>query len=256
MGRRGIEVTEAQRWVFNRLARHYVHRPSYPEALIARVATLAREHGERLVDVGAGVGHLAIRLAERGLAVTAVEPAQEMLAVLAGEASKRGLPIRLVHAAAEKTGLPAVSHDGVLVADAVHWIDVELAGRELGRLLAPGGVCMVVEAELVRTPFMEALLALIQQENPKARHVRRDAASELVRRVTGRGRATVERFTHELVLDDVALEGTLRSFSFIGPALGEERVAALVDEARRLAVQHGGATWRRELVLGWASTCR
>ncbi|MBL0884943.1 class I SAM-dependent methyltransferase [Myceligenerans sp. I2] len=57
---------------------------------------VAEEVGARsVIDVGCGTGVLAIRLAERGLAVTGVEPAGEMLAVAR---SKPGVAaVRWVH---------------------------------------------------------------------------------------------------------------------------------------------------------------
>src|SRR5918912_875531 len=66
--------------------------------------------GGRVADLGAGVGHLALPLAARGLAVAAVEPARAMLDALAA-AAPPGATVTLVHAAAEATALPAASFD-------------------------------------------------------------------------------------------------------------------------------------------------
>jgi hypothetical protein len=59
----------------------------------------------------------------------------------------------------------------------------------------------------------------------------------------------VERFADEARLDDDALDAVIRSLSYAGPALGPAGLAALLAEARALAVRHGGAVWRRELAL-------
>ena len=48
----------------------------------------------------------------------------------------------------------------------------------------------------------------------------------------------------------------LRSLSYVGPALGPQALAALLADARALAASHGGAVWRRELVLEWARATR
>ncbi|HEX8910372.1 MAG TPA: methyltransferase type 11, partial [Anaeromyxobacteraceae bacterium] len=65
MGRRSVSLHDQDRWVFNRLADDYLARPPYPDALVERLAALAGGAGARAVDLGAGVGHLALPLAAR-----------------------------------------------------------------------------------------------------------------------------------------------------------------------------------------------
>ncbi|HZN92833.1 MAG TPA: class I SAM-dependent methyltransferase, partial [Myxococcales bacterium] len=202
-GRRDARVEDAERWVFNRLAAAYQSRPGYPAALVDRLAELAGP-GRRVVDLGAGTGDLAIPLAARGLSVAAVEPARRMLDVLARRAADEGIAVRAspaaeesasrattiappdegalraaahghggalltIHAAAEATGLGAASFGLAIVADALHWLDPELAGAEIARLLAPGGALAIVEVELLPSPFSDALWPQIQAHNPKVR---------------------------------------------------------------------------------------
>lgn len=129
MGRRGVHPNQHERWVFNRLAGAYAHRPEYPEALVERLGALALD-GRHVAELGAGTGHLALALARAGWEVTAVEPARAMLDELVRRTA--GLPIRAVHAAAEQTGLEPGAFDLVVVADAIHWMDPALAAREGG----------------------------------------------------------------------------------------------------------------------------
>lgn len=247
MSRRGISVHDAPRWIFNRLAADYARRPGYPDALVARLVALAGGPGARAVDVGAGTGLLAAPLAQAGLAVHAVEPARAMLEALAARAVPGVVPI---HAAAEETGLPDGAFQLAVLADALQWVDPERAGRELGRLLAPGGVLAVVEPRLAETPFLAALSARLARANPKARRAPLPVA--LVAALATGTRPAVERFAHEVVLDDEGLEAVLRSISCVGPALGPAALAALLADARALARAHGGAVWRREILLHWA----
>lgn len=59
-------------------------RPAYPPELLERVADVARLRSERdrVLDMGAGTGHVAIPLAAYALEVVAVEPDEGMVAEL------------------------------------------------------------------------------------------------------------------------------------------------------------------------------
>jgi len=250
VGRRGIGVDDEARWVFNRLAGAYLHRPGYPDALVARLVSLAGGPLRRVADLGAGTGHLALPLARAGLLVSAVEPARAMWEALTRAAFEGGVALEAVHASAEDTGLPTGVFGLVFYADAAHWVDPERAGREAARLLLPEGTCAVIEASLGHTAFLEALTALLAETNPRSQHPPRKAATrQLLALARPERRPTVETFVHEVVLSPQALEGTLRSFSFVGPALGPDAVTQLVASAQGLADRHGGALWRRDLTL-------
>ncbi len=72
-------MTAALEWDYSDLAAAYAKRPDYADAAIDRVLAVAGlGAGATGLDVGAGVGHLTIKLVERGLDVAAVEPNQAM----------------------------------------------------------------------------------------------------------------------------------------------------------------------------------
>jgi SAM-dependent methyltransferase len=107
-------------------------RPSYPpEAIDWLLPTDATD----VLDLGAGTGKLTTRLVERGLGVLAVDPIPEMLELLSN--SLPDTPALL--GTAEDIPLPDDSVDVVLVAQAWHWFDPELAAKEIARVLRPGG---------------------------------------------------------------------------------------------------------------------
>lgn len=245
MSRRDVPLSDPSRWIFNRLAADYRRRPPYPPALAGRLLALAGGPGARIADLGAGTGHLAIPLARLGARVHAVEPARAMLDALAADAA--GLPVVPVHAAAEETGLPAASFDLVLLADALHWVEAERGGREIGRLLAPAGALAVVVPAFADTPFLRALGELVAVANPKARP--RPPPVARLCAAAGLPPPEAETLEDEVLLDDEALDAVLRSLSYAGPALGPEALARLLAEARALARAHGGARWRRILTL-------
>jgi SAM-dependent methyltransferase len=247
VGRRAIGVGESGRWVFNRLAADYRERPGYPPALVDRLAGLAGPGG-RVVDLGAGTGLLAVPLAERGLALQAVEPAEAMLDVLRQRAA--ALPVLCAHATAEDTGLPGGLASLVLLADALQWVDPEPAGREAARLLAPGGAVAVVEPRLGGSPFADGMAELLAAANPRARPRPGRRVAQLLDAAGARERQ-VETFRHEEVLEAARLEAVLRSISLVGPALGPEPLDALLSRANALAARTGGAAWTREIRLTW-----
>jgi SAM-dependent methyltransferase len=83
------------------------------------------------VDLAAGTGRLTRELAAAGASVTAIEPTDEMRAL-----------IRDAHAlpgTAESMPVPDGSADAVFVAEAFHWFDGAAALGEIARVLRPRG---------------------------------------------------------------------------------------------------------------------
>jgi ubiquinone/menaquinone biosynthesis C-methylase UbiE len=127
---------------FGRVAHAYDEaQPEYaPEALSRTQAALRLGSEARVVDLAAGTGKLTRRLAERFAEVAAVEPDDEMRAVLEartpGAASHAGT--------AEQIPLPDGWADAIFVADGFHWFDVPVALREIARVLRPeGGIALL-----------------------------------------------------------------------------------------------------------------
>ncbi|HET6873413.1 MAG TPA: rRNA adenine N-6-methyltransferase family protein, partial [Acidimicrobiales bacterium] len=59
------------------------YRPRYPDSVFDEIVTKARlGPGASAVEIGAGTGIATVRLVERGLRVTAVEPAPAMAAIV------------------------------------------------------------------------------------------------------------------------------------------------------------------------------
>lgn len=110
------------------------HRPDYAQAAVRWALEVAP--GPRVLDLGAGTGKLTATLVALGAEVTAVEPDPAMLAEL-----RRALPsVRALPGSAEAIPLPDASVDAVVAGNAMHWFDMDVAGPEIARVLAPGGV--------------------------------------------------------------------------------------------------------------------
>ena len=110
------------------------HRPDYAAAAVRWALELAP--GPRVLDLGAGTGKLTGTLVVLGADVIAVEPDPAMVAEL-----RRELPaVRALSGSAEAIPLPDACVDAVLAGNALHWFDMTVAGPEIARVLAPGGV--------------------------------------------------------------------------------------------------------------------
>ena len=110
------------------------HRPDYAQAAVRWA--LEPAPGPRVLDLGAGTGKLTATLVALGADVIAVEPDPAMLTEL-----RRALPaVRALPGSAEAIPLPDASVDAVLAGNAMHWFDMAVAGPEIARVLAPGGI--------------------------------------------------------------------------------------------------------------------
>ena len=68
-------------WDYTNLAQGYLKRPDYAPDALRRIFQLAGLRADdRVCDIGAGVAHLTIPLAEFGCRVDAVEPTTKMTA--------------------------------------------------------------------------------------------------------------------------------------------------------------------------------
>jgi SAM-dependent methyltransferase len=127
---------------FGRIASDYdAVRPDYaPEALVRAIEVLGLGQHAQVVDLGAGSGTLTRALAEHFTNLVAIEPDDEMRAVLA----RRSAGVDVLPGTAERNPLPDASADGVFVGDAFHWFDGHAAVVELVRVLRPrGGVALL-----------------------------------------------------------------------------------------------------------------
>lgn len=111
-------------------------RPTYAPEAVRWMAERARlEPGSLVVDLAAGTGQLSRRFARLGLRVLAVEPADNMRAVLA-----TNLPeVHAVSGTAEDIPVGDGEADAVVVGNAFHHFDAEAAFAEIRRVLRPVG---------------------------------------------------------------------------------------------------------------------
>lgn len=137
------ESTQRRARSFDALAEEYDrHRPTYPPDLIVEVinyAGRAVEHG--VLEIGAGTGKATLAFAAEGLTVVALEPGEQMAAVLAREAAEHGVAdlITLRRSSFETLQESDGPFGLIYSAQAFHWTDPQTRWERLVSLLSRGG---------------------------------------------------------------------------------------------------------------------
>ena len=111
-------------------------RPGYPVELFDLVRAYAGRPVRTALEIGAGTGKATRLFAGQGVAVTATEPDEAMLAELRKHVPAR---VRTVRAAFEDLR-PGERYGLVYAAAALHWTDPRDRWSRMAALLEPGGV--------------------------------------------------------------------------------------------------------------------
>jgi SAM-dependent methyltransferase len=147
---------------FGRTAAAYVESATHARGEdLDRVVALATEHGgERVVDVGTGVGHTLRRVAPSFRSAVGVDATREMLeagvGVLAGAGVRNTVLVQ-----ADATALPIPSGSADVVTSrlaAHHFADAAAAFREIARVLRPGGLFVLVDNYAPDDPALQRFI--------------------------------------------------------------------------------------------------
>jgi SAM-dependent methyltransferase len=206
-------------------------------------AVLALEPGARVLDLAAGTGRLTHELAQRFARVVAVEPDDDMRALIAdGE---------VLAGTAEVIPLGDDSVDAVFVGEAFHWFDHRAAIAEIARVLRARRGLAVISThwwetepllpdrvlELLREPFERTL----GERNPPWQDTLPGSPFEPL---------CSERFEEEMTVDVDTLLAMYSTTSALA-ALPDDERAALFTEIRgdlsgpyRLPIKHE-LSWTR-----------
>lgn len=116
----------------------------------AVVALAQPRPGERVIDLGAGMGPATVQAARSGADVLAVDPTPSMRGILRLRrlASRARSHISVLDGAAESIPVAAGSIDALWTVNTIHhWGDVAGAVAELRRVLRPGGRVVLVDED-------------------------------------------------------------------------------------------------------------
>jgi S-adenosylmethionine-dependent methyltransferase len=138
---------------------------SLDEVLAARAAQSGRAVLD-VVDVGAGTGGFAVRLAALGHQVTVVDPSPDALAAAQWRATERGVTLTAVQGeASDLAGLVgAGTADLVVCHNVLEYVDSPPAAMAaIARVLLPGGTVSVLAANVVAAVLQRALAGRYEQ---------------------------------------------------------------------------------------------
>ncbi len=142
-------------------------RPRYPESVFDDIVdVVGLGDGDSVIEIGAGTGIATEPLVDRGLRVTAVEPAAELAEVAQAKLGERA---RFVNDRFESCW--SFSPARLVAAfNAWHWVDAGVAVDLVARLLEPDGALALVWTEVVawgQDPFEERLADIFGSVWPK-----------------------------------------------------------------------------------------
>ena len=185
-------------------------RPPYGAAFFEAVAQqVGLDGSQRLLDVGAGPGVLAIGFAPCCRDVVGVDPEPGMVEAAHAAAQTAGATVRFIEGRFEDAAAKLGAFDIVTIGRAIHWLDPEPARAALDRALVPRGrvlVCGAISVKDGRNPWLETFNTVRDRwkgERPSRDHHTFFANGEFIRtgtiRVEGTYAIPVERLVERVL---------------------------------------------------------
>ncbi|MDR3481744.1 MAG: class I SAM-dependent methyltransferase [Burkholderiaceae bacterium] len=153
-----------------------------------KLSRIVQGKSAEVLDLGCGAGHVSFAVAAGVNAVTACDLSDDMLAVVAAEAAKRGLGnIATRQGIAEALPFPDCSFDYVLTRfSAHHWNSLPQALAEMRRVLKDDGRVIVIDVVAPTAPLLDTHLQSIELLRDVS-HVRNYSVAEWTRQLAAAG---------------------------------------------------------------------
>jgi SAM-dependent methyltransferase len=138
-------------------------RPVCPAQLFDDLVGLAGlSPRDRVAEIGCGTGQATVPLAERGLAVTAVEPGAHLAAVARRRLT--GFPSADVLTTSFEDWQPRGGFDAGVAFNSLHWVDPRFRYSKPSGLLAPGAAMVIAGCMWARPADAERFWTDVQQD--------------------------------------------------------------------------------------------
>jgi SAM-dependent methyltransferase len=235
-------------------------RPPYsPEFFRAVVERLGLGKQHALIDLGTGPGLIALGFAPYVGRIVGVDPEPAMLEAAGRTAARAGHELALIESTAEALPCDVGSFDVVTIGRALHWMDRDLVGPLLERLVAPGGVVLVCSARSAtdgRNCWLEAYNEARRYWSGTTHRTLHhpDLAAVLADTQFRTGEMIAVENSHELSARDLARR-TL-TFSGSSPAALGDKVDAMLHDVEQRLLPFSRAGLLREVVLAKADVAR
>jgi SAM-dependent methyltransferase len=147
------------RLAFDFVARVYdAARPAFPQEFVARACGVANLHAnDQVLEIGAGTGQLTLPLRSMGLRILALEPGDELRAILRQNASgDRRVEIRSDFFESYDPG--DTSFAAVAAANAFHWVDPAVSYSKAASILEKGGHLLLFWNFPILAPELQRVL--------------------------------------------------------------------------------------------------
>ena len=148
-------------------------RPNYPDRFFELLKTLGVGlAAQRILDLGTGVGFLALRFAQAGAIVTGIDISPEQIDEARRRCTSLGLAAEFRTLRAEDSGFPSASFDVITASQSWLYFDKARAIPEVKRLLRPDGLFLT--SHFVWLPRRDAIAKaseqLVLKHNPAWSH--------------------------------------------------------------------------------------
>lgn len=227
----------------NRVDEYAKYRPSYPVSIIP---FLTEKHGltseSVIADIGSGTGISSKMFLDLGCQVFGVEPNEEMRSRSKSELHAHQ-KFTAVDGSSNATSLPSASVDFVVVAQALHWFDLQLCKIEFSRILKANGKVIVIYNQRSETApgLAQDYQKLLEKYGQSYKESRHRKHIDLVQDDFYKNFSTSVFENHQVLSFD-GLVGRVQSSSYM-PVKGQARFDSLMKDLEDVFAKYQKNGW-------------